>query len=255
MREVTAGSRATVILPAGGKGERLAGLAGARHRSKVAIRAGRMSLIERTVRLWARAGVKRFVVLVFTHPGSVRAILGDGRRLGVSVRYSADPGRPVGRGGAILLAVERGLVPPGDTVVVHNPDDQIVGLDRDFASSILRRHRAAARRGALATAVCVPWTEYAYSSFAIRRGFARTAGMYPKVRLPAHVGLTVFEPAAIPLFRKLISLEKKTDFEKVVFPYLARRRRLGITMIPTKAWIPVNDLRGYHKLLATLGGR
>jgi NDP-sugar pyrophosphorylase family protein len=79
--------------------------------------------------------------------------------------------------------------------------------------------------------------------------------MYPKVRLPAHVGLTVFEPAAIPLFRKLISLKKKTDFEKVVFPYLARRRRLGIAMIPTKAWIAVNDLRGYHELLEALGAR
>jgi len=253
VRKVNAMARTTVILPAGGMGERLASFTEARKLNKVAVKAGKYSLIERTVRLYTRAGVKRFVVLVYHRPASIRAVLGDGRRLGVSVRYSADPGRPVGRGGAILLAIRRGLVRSDGPVVVHNPDDQILGMDQVFARTILRRHRAAVRKGALATAICVPWTPYAYSSFDVRRGFARSAITYPKVRLPAHIGLTVFEPAAVPLFRKLIDLSKKVDFESVVFPHLARRRRLAVAMIPPKAWCPVNDMKGYRKLLAAVG--
>jgi len=246
-------ARTTVILPAGGKGERLASLTGNRQLNKVAVRVGRLSLIERTLRIWARAGVRRFVVLVYHRESSVRDILGEGRRFGVRVSYSSDPGRPVGRGGAIRLAIERKLVPLDGPIIVHNPDDQIVRIERRFARTVMSQHLRAVRRGALATAVCVPWTEYAYTSFEIRGGMARSARMYPRVPFPAHIGLTVFEPGVIRLFRKLIDLRGKTDFERVIFPELARRGRLGIAMIPAKTWIPVNDLKGYRKLLAALG--
>jgi NDP-sugar pyrophosphorylase family protein len=243
----------TLVLPAGGRGERLAALAEARKVNKAALKAGKLSLIERTLTMYARAGLRHAVVLVGHSAGSVKTVLGDGRRLGVALTYAQDPPAPVGKGGAIRLALERGAIPPDAPFIVHNPDDQIVGLDRRFPELIWRRHLTLARRGAVATAVCVPATAYPYSAFTARPGgMAAAAVMYPLVKMPTHVGVTVCSPEAIPAFRRLIPLSRKTDFESLVLPVLARRRRLGLAFIPSGSWIPVNDLKGYKQLLAAL---
>ncbi len=256
MKKVHRGSvdlkRATVILPAGGKGERLADLAEAHGLNKCALKVGNLTMIERTIRLYTRIGIKRFVVLVFHRAESIKRILGDGRKLGISVTYSMDPARPIGKGGAILLAVQRGIVPTDTPLIVHNPDDQIVGIENVFARRVFSAHRKACRKGALGTAVCVPWTRYAYSSFTVRNGMATSACMYPKAMLPAHTGITILEPQALAAFRKLIDPSKKIDFESVVFPHLARKRQLGYAEVPTDTWIPVNDFKSYNTLVARL---
>ncbi len=243
----------TVVLPAGGRGERLAALSEARRINKAALKVGKFSLIERTLAMYARAGVRRFVVLTGHNPGSVRLTLGDGRRWRVAIRYVQDPPAPVGKGGAIRLALDHGAIPADRPFIVHNPDDQVVKVDRRFPALIWRRHRALARRGAVVTAVCVPDTDYPYSAFTARAdGMASAAVMYPKVTLPTHIGVTVVSPEAIPAFHRLIDLGRKTDFESVVLPWLAKRRQLGLALIPSGSWIPVNDLKGYKALLAAL---
>lgn len=243
----------TVVLPAGGRGERLAALTSARKINKVALKVGPFSLIERTLAMYARAGVQRFVVLTGHQAGSVRHTLGDGRRWRVTIDYAQDPRVPVGKGGAIRLALDAGVIPQGLPFIVHNPDDQIVRIDRRFPSLIWNRHRALARRGAVITAVCVPDTDYPYSAFTVRaNGLASGAVMYPKVRMPTHIGVTVVSPEAMPAFHRLIDLKQKTDFESVVLPWLAKRRKLGLAIIPSGSWIPVNDLKGYKALLASL---
>jgi len=244
----------TILLPAGGKGERMAQLAESQGVNKAALKAGGISLTGRTISMYATAGVKKVVLLVFHKAQSVMDDLGDGSRFGVSITYSLDPERPVGKGGAILTAIERGFVPEDRPFIVHNPDDMIVRITDKFPSLILSRHRAHVRQGALATAVCVPWTEYAYSAFVMnRKGMATAAAMYPRVERPTHIGVTVFEPAAIKVFRRLIDLSKKVDFESVVLPWLAKKGKLGIGLIPTESWIAVNDQKSYNKLLGVLG--
>lgn len=246
----------TVVLPAGGRGERMGGLTEGKRINKAALKAGRMSLIERTLSMYARAGVRRFAVLVFHRAASVRRVLGDGRRWDAKIAYAADPDRPVGKGGAIKLAIEKGAIPAGRPMIVHNPDDQIVRIDRSFPRLIWGRHESLrARHGTQATAVCVPETEYPYSSFRVRGGLASSAVMYPAVRMPTHTGITVFDGAAQALFDRLIDVRRKTDFETVVLPALARRGRLGIATIPAGAWIPVNDLKSYRRLLKEIKER
>jgi NDP-sugar pyrophosphorylase family protein len=243
----------TVVLPAGGRGERLAALAAKANVNKVALKAGKFTLIERTLAMYARAGVKRFVVLTGHQALSVRSTLGDGRRWRVSITYAQDPPVPVGKGGAIRLALDRGVIPAEAPFIVHNPDDQVVRIDRRFPALVWNRHRALARRGAIVTAVCVPDTDYPYSAFTARaNGMASAAVMYPKVSLPTHIGVTVVDPAAIPVFHRLIDLDRKTDFESVVLPWLAKRSQLGLAMLPSGSWIPVNDLKGYKALLAAI---
>lgn len=241
-----------LILPAGGKGERMAALAESRGVNKAAVKVGGLSMIGRTMQMYGRAGLKRVVALVFHKADSVARALAGAKRLGIQVTYSHDPEKPVGKGGAIRLAFERGLIPEDAPLIVHNPDDQIVGIERRFPALIFNRHRALARRGALASAVCVPYTDYQYSGFTARNGKAVSAVMYPKVRMPTHTGVTVFSPGAVRIFRKLIAAGRKVDFESVVLPYLARRGRLGLAMVPASSWIPVNDLKNYQKLLIAL---
>ncbi len=241
-----------LILPAGGKGERMAALAEAGGVNKAALKVGGLSMIGRTLQMYARAGLKRVVALVFHKADSVAEALSGAKRMGIKVDYSHDPEKPVGKGGAIRLAFERGLIPENAPLIVHNPDDQIVGIERRFPVAIFSRHRALARKGALASAVCVPYTDYQYSGFTGKDGMAVSAVMYPKVRMPTHTGVTVFSPGAVRIFRKLIKTGKKVDFESVVLPYLARRGRLGLAMVPASSWIPVNDLKSYQKLLAAL---
>ncbi len=240
-----------MVLPAGGRGERLASLA--RTVNKAALRIGRHTLIGRTLDMYAAAGVRRFSVLVGHRAGSVRRALGDGRRRGLTIRYAMDPPRPVGKGGAIRLALASGAIPAGAPFIVHNPDDQVVNIPRRFPALIWNRHRALARRGAIATAVCVPATDYPYSAFtAGRGGFARGAVMYPRVVMPTHIGVTVFSAEAAADFRRRIPLTRRSDFESVILPGLAVRRRLGLAMIPAGTWIPVNDLKGWKALLAAI---
>jgi len=238
----------TIVLPAGGKGERMAALAATRKANKAAIKIKGKSMIERTLEMYARAGARRFVALVFHKAESIIRTLGDGKRFGVRISYAVDPREPVGKGGAIRLALDKGIIPESLPMIVHNPDDQVVRIDARFPALILARHRAAVKRGALATAVCVPETEYAYSAFNVRKGMAVSARMYPLVRMPTHIGVTIFEAAAAGIFRKLIPLSRKVDFESVVLPHLAKRGRLGVAMIPSDCWIPVNDLKNYNKL-------
>lgn len=243
----------TVVLPAGGRGERLAALAETKRINKAALKVGKFSLIERTLAMYARAGVKRFIVLTGHNAASVRRTLGDGRRWKVAIAYAQDPPTPVGKGGAIRLALDHGVIPARAPFIVHNPDDQIVKVDGRFPNLIWNRHRALARRGAVITAVCVPDTDYPYSSFTARaNGMASAAVMYPKVRMPTHIGVTVVSPQAIPAFHRLIDLKRKTDFESVVLPWLAKRRQLGLALIPSGSWIPVNDLKGYKQLLGAI---
>jgi NDP-sugar pyrophosphorylase family protein len=246
-------ARTVVVLPAGGRGERLAEAAEARGINKAVIKAGRETLIERTIQLYTRAGIRRFVVLVFHRAASIRRVLGDGRKLGISVAYSMDPARAVGKGGAILHALKRGVLAAGSRFIVHNPDDQIVGIDRTFARSILAAHASAVRRGAWGTAVGVPSTEYPYTSLTVRGGMAVSARMYPEVPVPAHIGVTILEPAALACFRRLIRTGKKVDFESIVLPWLARRGKLGYAEIPPRARIPVNDMKSYKKLVKAIG--
>lgn len=244
---------AVLVLPAGGRGERLAALPEARGINKAALTANGNSLIARTAKLYVDAGVRTIVALVGHKSESVRAALRSSALKRATIVFSQDPPKPLGKGGAIRLALERGFIPQGRPFIVHNPDDQIVGIDRRFAETIWARHRTAERHGAIATAVCVPEMDYAYSAFvAGKRGLAKSAVMYPRVRMPTHIGVTVFAAAAAAVFRNLIPLNRKSDFEALVLPRLAKRNQLGLALIPSGSWIPVNDLKGYRALLSAI---
>ncbi|MHA1653959.1 MAG: nucleotidyltransferase family protein, partial [Candidatus Thorarchaeota archaeon] len=112
-----------VVLPAGGKGERIRAETQSENINKVMIRVGKESMIERTVRQYAEIGIDKFVVLTGFLAEKVEEHLGHGSRWNVEIRYSRDPeGRKVGNAGAILHALNTAVLDDHLTSIVHNPD-------------------------------------------------------------------------------------------------------------------------------------
>ncbi len=235
-----------VVMPAGGKGTRIRSETQNESINKVMISVdGKESMIERTVRDYAEAGFERFVVLTGFLTEKVEAHLGDGSRWGVKIRYSADPGgRKVGNAGAILHALNNGTLDDSLVSIVHNPDDMIIGMKRPYGEAFLEGHVKARKNGCIATFVVVPETPYQFSGMIIKKGKVLDTTKYPMVALPAHTGITVFNPESYEYFRKLVSLEAESSFENVVCPALVREGRLFAVNIPSDTWIPVNDLKG-----------
>ena len=53
-------------------------------------------------------------------------------------------------------------------------------------------------------------------------------------------------------FRELFDLSKKSDFEAVLFPLLAKENELWATAISKDNWLAVNDMKAYKQLLNRL---
>ena len=243
-------SKCVVALAVGGEGARLKAITDSQQVHKTALRLPNgETMTERTIRIYREAGFHDFVALVFHHAQSVIDTLGDGSRLGVRITYSHDPERPVGRGGAIRNALDNGSIPGGKSLIVHNPDDQIIRYEGSFPRDIVAGHLAGVQRGMLATAIVVDGTPYTYTGMKIGKGVVEQIEMYPYIPIPTHVGVTVFSPGVYDYFIKLFDLTKKVDFESVLFPLLAQERRLYSFMIPGRCWLSVNDPKALKQLI------
>ncbi|MHA2069784.1 MAG: nucleotidyltransferase family protein [Candidatus Thorarchaeota archaeon] len=243
-----------VVMPAGGKGTRIRTETQSEGVNKVMISIdGKESMIERTVREYASFGIDKFVVLTGFLAHEVEEHLGDGSRWGVEINYSEDPaGRKVGNAGAILHAVITAALDDRLAAIIHNPDDLIIGLDRPCGEVFLEGHIKGRKNGCIGTFVVVPESPFQYSGMIIKNGKVLDITKYPPISVPAHTGITVFEPEIYEYFHKLVSLERESSFENVVGPVLAKEGRLYAVNIPSENWIPVNDLKGIEKARAAM---
>ncbi len=247
-------SNTVVVMPAGGKGTRIRAETQSDEINKVMISLdGKESMIEKCIREYAAIGIKKFVVLTGFLAHVVEEHLGNGSRWGVQIQYSEDPdGRKVGNAGAILNALNNGSIDDSMTSIIHNPDDVIVGMDRPYGEVFLEGQVKARKNGCIATFVVVPETPFQYSGMIIEKGKVRDITKYPPVAIPAHTGITVFDPEVYEYFRDLVSLEVESSFENVVAPVIASEERLFAINIPAGTWIPVNNLKGLEKARSEL---
>jgi len=241
-------SQPVVVLPAGGRGLRIRAETQSGDINKAMMKINGLSMIEKTIQDYSSAGMKRFVVLTGFLAEKVEEHLGDGSRWGVEIKYSCDPGgRKVGNAGAILNALNNGSLDDTSTSIVHNPDDVIVGMSRPYGDVFLEGQVKAKKNGCVATFVVVPDTPFQYSGLIIEKGRVKDVTKYPPIAVPAHTGITVFDPEVYSYFRRLVSLDVESSFENVVCPVLAQENRLFAINIPSESWIPVNDLKGIEK--------
>jgi NDP-sugar pyrophosphorylase family protein len=242
-----------VALPVGGEGTRLQAVSEAQGVQKNALRLPNGdTMLERTIRMYKDVGIERFVALVHHRAESILDLLGDGSRLGVDVRYSRDPGRPVGRGGAIRNALDNGRIDRGDNLIVHNPDDVIVRYPGRFPEDIVAAHLGGTAQGTIATAVMVDGFRLPYTGMTVEGGVVSEVTPYPIVPIPAHIGVTVLSPECYPYFDRLFDMQQRTDFEGPLFRALSAERRLFAAYIPSDSWLQVNDPKGLQSFMAFL---
>lgn len=210
------------------------------------------TMIEMCIRMYAQAGFKKFVALVFHNAHSVEERLGDGSALGVQITYSYDPEIPVGKGGAVLNALENGSIPESHNLIVANPDDVVLHFP-EFPRYISEAHIEGMKQGAVATAVLGLGQAYHSTGMMVVDNKVVDTKMYPFIPVPAHVGITLFSPEAYTYFRQSFSLTEKSDFENILFPILASEDRLWSAGLTKGLWIAVNDAKSYKQLCNELG--
>jgi NDP-sugar pyrophosphorylase family protein len=132
---------------------------------------------------------------------------------------------------------------------VHNPDDVIARYTGSFPQDVVAAHLAGLALGTVATAIMVDGARMPYTGMRLESGIVEEVTPYPFVPIPAHIGVTVFAPAVFSLFDELFDLTRRTDFEGVLFPTLARERRLYSALIPTDSWFQVNDPKSLDRLM------
>jgi NDP-sugar pyrophosphorylase family protein len=247
-------AKTVVVMPAGGKGTRIRAETQSDGINKVMIKIDHeRSMIEKAIEDYAEIGIDKFVILTGFLADKVEEHLGDGSRWGVEIKYSQDPdGRKVGSGGAILNALNNGTLDDSLISIVHNPDDVIVGMGQDYGEVFLEGHLKGRKNGCIATFVVVPVTPFQYSGMIIEKGKVRDITKYPLIAIPAHTGITVFDPGVYKYFRRLISLDVESSFENVICPVLAKESRLFAVSIPSESWIPINDLKGLETALSKI---
>jgi NDP-sugar pyrophosphorylase family protein len=242
-----------VALMAGGESTRYAAvLAGEKIQKNAHQLPNGDTMIEMCIRAYRDAGIKKFVALVYHNATSVEERLGDGSELGVSITYCQDPEPPAGKGGAIRNALEMGFIPEDCNLIVANPDDVIMDYPGAYVRFIGEAHLEGVSKGNVATAVVAPGQKYASTGLMVVDNQVVDTQMYPMIPVPAHVGISVFAPQILPRFRELFSLEKKSDFEQVLFPLLAQEKRLWSADLTKGTWIAVNDLKSYKQLVELL---
>ncbi len=210
------------------------------------------TMIEMCIRMYAQAGFKKFVALVFHNAHSVEERLGDGSAFGVQITYSYDPEIPVGKGGAVLNALENGSIPESHNLIVANPDDVVLHFP-EFPRYISEAHIEGVKQGAVATAVLGLGQAYHSTGMMVVDNKVVDTKMYPFIPVPAHVGITLFSPEAYAYFRQSFSLTEKSDFENILFPILASENRLWSAGLTKGLWIAVNDAKSYKQLCSELG--
>ncbi|MHA2323660.1 MAG: nucleotidyltransferase family protein [Candidatus Thorarchaeota archaeon] len=245
-----------VVFPAGGKGTRIRAETHSEEINKVMIKIDdKRSMIEKTVQDYVEFGIDKFVVLTGFLAEKVEEHLGDGSRWGVEIKYSQDPdGRKVGNAGAILHALNNGVIDDSLTSIVHNPDDVIVGLECPYGEVLLEGHLKGRKNGCIGTLVVVPESPFQYSGLIIDKGKVQDITKYPPVAIPAHTGITLFDSEVYDYFRELVSLDVESSFENVVCPALAKEGRLYAINISSDCWIPINDLKGLELAIRQLSG-
>lgn len=244
-------AKTTIVLMAGGESSRFSEVTKGDPVNKNAFRLPNGdSMIEMTIRMYKKAGFKDFVALVFHNANSIEKVLGDGKDLGVNIRYSYDPEMPVGKGGAIKNAILNSSIPRDHYSIIHNPDDVIIDFDEKFPRHIVEGHIHGKK--SLATVVVVEETPYTYTGMKIINNIVHQIEMYPQIPIPTHIGVTILSPETYSYFDKYFDLNKKADFESVLFPILARKKLLGAVSIPSDSWIAVNNAKSYKELVKRL---
>jgi NDP-sugar pyrophosphorylase family protein len=221
----TALSECPVLILAGGLGTRLRPIVADRPKALAPI--GDQPFLEIQLTLLRDQGARRFVLCVGHRADQIRALMGDGSRLGIQIDYSVESGPLLGTGGALRLAERfiqpRALVLNGDTY-----------LAADYARLYTQHVEERAGAGVVATLTLARLDEaQRFGTVRLEPGGRYLAGFHekPKDQDPDWTGAGWLNAGAYVIERDLVDLIPPgvpCSLERDVFPAaLAAGRRFA----------------------------
>ena len=186
-----------------------------------------------------RAGVKEIVLFLDYQPDKIKRLLGDGRELGVSLRYIVESS-PLGSAGAFKFASSEFT----ETAIVLNGD-----ILTDFIiSKALKQHR---KTNALATMTLTSTLCSGFSCVKIDenkriKSFSnKTEEPEQVVRNHTDAGIYILEPQ----IRETIPDENNISFDKGIFPKLIdEKNKLFGYELKKEYWCAINSIENYRKI-------
>lgn len=219
-----------VVLLVGGYGKRLGRLTA--HRPKPLLPVGNKPILETMVEQFAAQGFKRFAFAVHHKAEQILEHFGNGRRMGVEIRYLREP-KKLGTAGPLSL-LPRGLKDP---VIVMNGD---LLTKVDFRS-LLEFHR---EEGRVAT-VCVREYEFQVPFGVVQMEGSLLTGLTEK---PIHhffvnAGIYAFDPKVLRDLKRNKPCDMPEFLERV-----RRRRPRSIGCFPIREyWIDIGRTDEYKR--------
>lgn len=151
-----------------------------------------------------------------------------------------DPAYRAGRGFALKSAAERGYLDGFDHIVVHNPDDIVLGNQTAY-----RYYAPNTVTAITVAAVPHPFTTFDTDRDHVVKAVHRSSSIYS----PTHIGITVLEGKEIieSCIKNLPS--SPCDLEEEIFPMLVGQARLCTQHLDRiETWYPINDRKAYKNL-------
>ncbi|MEM7822818.1 MAG: sugar phosphate nucleotidyltransferase [Candidatus Aenigmatarchaeota archaeon] len=239
-----------IVILAGGMAKRM-GI----KKPKALIKIDKNTLLDRTIKQLLKYGAKNFIILYGKHKEIVKHVSRKYKRF--DIKFYPDPpfkpGIAPGKGLALRHALKDGAVERKRSIFVF-PDDVI--LDDKYPEILLKAHLIGIKR--FNTAITVLFTKgqkYPFGAAKIRNnGIVQGFEEKPIIRIPTNTGIFIAEPEFFDAIEKYIPLNSKipVEWEKTVFPFLAKKKKIYSCFLPVEMWIPVNTVKELEEVRSRL---
>ena len=216
------------MILAAGLGERMRPLT--EGRAKPSLPLLNRPIIAHTLDYLKRFKISEVVINLHHHPDSIRAVVGDGSRLGLKVHYSEEP---VILGTAGGLKKAEGFLRDGEPFILIN-SDFVSDCDLDAA---VRRHREAGALSTLVLAPPQPGTDYGVVELGERERIVRISGR-PAGEPDPHAGRYIFTGLHIlePAILDEIPSGRKVEINSEVYPRLISSGKMIRGVLHSGLW-------------------
>ncbi len=226
-----------VVLAVGGEAKRM-GL----DIPKALIPLNGSTLLDRCMDMFLGSGFREFVFLLGYEDKKITEYLDRFDFRGAKITKSYDYAKGIAKGKAVKYALENGKIDANKRSVFAWPDD--IFLQNDLPKTVLAAHMEASRRfGTIASEVVASAFRLPAGVVNVdERGVVTSFEEQPLIPIRASTGMRIFDPAAYSYFIDLIDLNKPgpIEFEKVVMPILAAKRKVYAIPIPPDSWLQIN---------------
>jgi len=161
----------------------------------------------------------------------------------INARFSIEE-RPLGKGGAIKYALDRGVIDKKKSSIITYPDDVI--LQRDFPTKFIDYYEEKREEGAIAAVACVEKVRLRYGFFEVdEKNFAVKFEEKPWIKGKISVGTYVIDPETYKLFN--FELKEPVDFENTIVKEICEMGKLACFVIDSESWVPFNDEKDFEE--------